>query len=114
MQAPAKRPSLDEVRASLMRDPEGGGLRDKANAAVGRFGEILVEDWLRQCRRRVVATIPQTPKTRQDYLDGDGKRDDFLITDLLEDGNAVRMVMDAKFHTLGDRDVDGEVGPQTS
>ncbi|WP_313737531.1 hypothetical protein [Sphingobium yanoikuyae] len=94
--------TIDEMRAALLRESrEREIIRDRPKV-YGRFGEIVVEAWLRERQHLEVLPFPQTPETKSDYLEGFGKRPDFMVCVPPQDGSGADtlVLMDAKFHTL--------------
>lgn len=95
--------TIEELRATLLREKrERERIRDRPKV-YGRFGEIVVEAWLRERQHLEVLPFPQTPETRSDYLEGAGKRPDFMVGIPPQDESEADtlVLMDAKFHSIG-------------
>lgn len=93
-----------EIRDFLLHGKRERQSRDDRRQVYGRFGEVVVEAWLRERRHLEVQAIPQTPGTRREILNGDGKRPNFLVG-VPGDGSEPDLVLiDAKFHTIAEDD----------
>lgn len=97
--------TIDELRGALLSEPHQLNKKRDRSKAYGRFGEIVVEAWLRERQHLEVLPFPQTPETKSDYLAGAGKRPDFLVCIPSQDesGDDTHVLVDAKFHTLDDK-----------
>jgi hypothetical protein len=97
------KPSIEHVRGVLLGEQAMRQKRQDQADAYGRFGEIVVEAWLRERKHLEVLPFPQTPETKREYLSGDGKRPDFLVT-IPAGGPSekVDVLIDAKFHTIAE------------
>lgn len=94
---------LDEIRRALIRESRERADARERRAVYGRFGELLVEAWLRERQHLDVLTFPQDPGTKDHFIEGAGKRPDFLVQ--IPAGEAappVDVLVDAKFHTVED------------
>jgi hypothetical protein len=87
--------NLDKIRARL-KDQIERPLRERQ--ARGRFGELIVEAWLKQ-RCMEVQPLPQDIGTKHLLLPEGGKRPDFAVAFSPEDGV---FFVDAKLHNTND------------
>lgn len=92
---------MDEVRDILRREQAKELERQERNDAYGRFGEIVVEAWLRERQHLEVLPFPRDRGSKSEYVSSAGKRADFLVTiPPNERASKVDVLVDAKFHTI--------------
>lgn len=93
---------LTIIQAALRAEAKRAAKPRDAALAKGRFGEILVESWLRERRQLDVTAVPQERGRKRELVGADAKRPDFLAIMTGDGDAAIPIIIDAKFHTVVD------------